>query len=87
MCCWRLQDSHLGGCTSRERIFVMWETTSLVVLPPLAAPPARPHPSNIRIILTSALLTLLAILTSALLTSSLEVLLEGVVTKMLLLVF
>ena len=25
MCCWRLQDSHLGGCTSRERVFAMWD--------------------------------------------------------------
>ena len=26
MCCWHLQDSHLGGCTSRERVFAIWET-------------------------------------------------------------
>ena len=53
MCCWRLQNSHLGGCTSRERVFAMWETTSFVVLPPpLASPPPRSHPSNIRAILS-----------------------------------
>ena len=48
-----LQDSHLGGCTSRERVFAIWETTSFAaLLPPLAAPPPRSHPSNICAILS-----------------------------------
>ena len=53
MCCWRLQDSHLGGCTSRERVFAMWEKIDFAAsLPPLAAPPQRSQPSNIRAILS-----------------------------------
>ena len=55
MFCWRLQDSHLGGCTSRERVFAIWEKIDFAApLPPLAAPPPRSHPSNIRAILSPA---------------------------------
>ena len=53
MITWRLQDSHLGGCTSREQFFAIWESTNFAaLLTPLAAPPPRLHPSNIRAILS-----------------------------------
>ena len=32
MRCIRLQDSQLGGCTARERVFVMWELADFAAL-------------------------------------------------------
>ena len=53
MQCIRLQDSHLGGCTSRERVFAIWEAADFAaLLEPLPTSFPRSHPSNIRSILS-----------------------------------
>ena len=53
MQCIRLQDSQLGGCTARERVFALWELADFAaLLGPIPTVFPRSQPSNIRSILS-----------------------------------
>jgi hypothetical protein len=53
MQCIRLQDSQLGGCTARERVFALWQLADFaVLLGPVPTVFPMSQPSNIRSILS-----------------------------------